>query len=32
MFEVGLNSELKDKNVIGFRKLIVEFLFVFFFH
>ena len=27
MFEVGLNSELKDKNVIGFRKLILEFFF-----
>ena len=32
MFEVGLNSELKDKNVIGFRKLILELLFLFFFH
>ena len=30
MFEVGLNSELKDKNVIGFRKLILEFFFFFF--
>ena len=29
MFEVGLNSELKDKNVIGFRKLILEFFFFF---
>ena len=27
MFEIGLNSELKDKNVFGFRKLILEFVF-----